>query len=400
MPLPRIRAPRPGLGPCAGTDDFRPGARLVALSIAVAGALAAAAALAPPAALAQSPAPPGEAPAAIAEGVVVAIVSEETIDVQGEPQVYQRLEVRLTAGPRAGQTAIVDAGGGPGGGSGAGGFQPGDRVLVETSPDGAGGETYFVADRVRRAPLYALFGLFVAVAVLVGRQRGLLSLVGMAVSFGVIFAFVLPQVAAGRHPIGVAIAAALVVIPVTFGLSHGLNRKTAAAVAGTVIALAFTGLMASVFVDAARLTGYASEEATFLQMAHGGTLNVQGLLLASIIIGLLGILDDITVSQAAIVYQLHDASPDLSPRAIYGRAMDVGRDHIASLVNTLVLVYTSAAMPLLLLFQRDAAAFGTVINYEIVAEEIVRTLVASIGLILAVPITTAITCLLIGREAR
>ncbi len=365
----------------------------------IAAVSAIAAALGASAAHAQAPAT-GEAPPAIAEGVVTGIAAEEItamLGEAGEPQVHQRLEVRFVGGPRIGQTAIVDA---SGGGIGVGRFEIGDRVLVEASPDGAGGETYFVADRVRRTPLYVLFGLFVAVAVLVGRRRGLLSLVGMALSFGVIFAFVLPQVAAGRHPIGVAIAAALVVIPVTFSLSHGFNRKTAAAVAGTVIALALTGGMASVFVEAARLTGYASEEAMFLQMDHRGALNVQGLLLASIIIGLLGILDDITVSQAAIVHQLHEASPDLPIRAIFARAMDVGRDHIASLVNTLVLVYTSAAMPLLLLFQRDAAAFGTVVNYEIVAEEIVRTLVASIGLILAVPITTAITCALIARERR
>ncbi len=337
----------------------------------------------------------GEAPPAVAEGVVVAVASEETVDVQGEPQVYQRLEVRLEGGPSDGAVVVADAGGG--GGTGAARFAPGDRVLVEASPDGAGGETYFVADRVRRAPLYALFGLFVAAAVVVGRWRGFASLIGMALSFAVIFAFVLPRIAAGWNPIGVAIAAALVVIPVTFGLSHGVNRKTAAAVAGTVIALAFTGVLASVFVGAARLTGYASEEASFLQIAHHGALNVQGLLLASIIIGLLGILDDITVSQAAIVYQLHAASPGLPPRSIFTRAMDVGRDHIASLVNTLVLVYTSAALPLLLLFRRDTASFATVVNYEIVAEEIVRTLVASIGLILAVPITTAITCALIAR---
>jgi uncharacterized membrane protein len=156
--------------------------------------------------------------------------------------------------------------------------------------------------------------------------------------------------------------------------------------------------LAGIFVEAAKLTGFSSEEASFLEVARPGSVNLRGLLLAGIIIGVLGILDDITVSQAAIVAQLKKTAPELSARSTYAAAMDVGRDHIASVVNTLVLVYTGAAMPLLLLFLQNTGAVADVINYEMVAEEIVRTLVASIGLILAVPITTSLACLLCVTE--
>jgi uncharacterized membrane protein len=341
--------------------------------------------------------PAASSPPAVAEGIVTSILEAETIELQGESQQYQKLEIRVLTGPRNGETVVVETG--DFAAVAVSSYAVGDRVLLESSPDGTGAESFFITDRVRRAPLYLLFGLFVVVTVLVGRGRGFASLIGLAFSFAVIFLYVLPQILAGRDPILVALSAALVIIPVTFSLSHGLNRKTGAAVVGTVVALAITALLATAFVDLTQLTGYSSEEAAFLQIAQQGALNMRGLLLASIIIGLLGILDDITVSQAAIVYQLHDTSPGLTRWELYRRAMDVGRDHIASLVNTLILVYTSAALPLLLLFQRDTTAFGTVINYEIVAEEIVRTLLASIGLILAVPITTAVTCVFIAYEA-
>src|SRR3990167_3548556 len=202
----------------------------------------------------------------------------------------------------------------------------------------------------------------------------------MGLSFFVIFTFVLPQILSGKDPIFIAITASLFIIPISFYLSHGLNRKTTAAVIGTIIALVVTGILANVFVDAARLTGFASEEAAFLQQAKPDLINIRGLLLAGIIIGVLGVLDDITVSQSAIVFQLKEANPRIRFDELYMRAMDVGQDHISSMVNTLILVYTGAALPLLLLFIDNPHPFSEVINYEIIADEVVRTLVGSIGL--------------------
>jgi len=169
---------------------------------------------------------------------------------------------------------------------------------------------------------------------------------------------------------------------------------------GTLIALIITGILANIFVEAAKLTGFASEEAGFLQVAKGGAINMKGLLLAGIIIGLLGILDDVTVSQAAIVFQLKEANNRLKFNQLYQRAMRVGQDHIASMINTLILVYAGASLPLLLLFIDSPRPFLEVVNYEIIADEVVRTLVGSIGLILAVPLTTLIASLAVSAEKR
>lgn len=337
-----------------------------------------------------------EARPPIVEAEVLRILEDRQESLGGQAMRYQLLELRLAAGPDAGQTVTVETG--DVASAGVPTYAVGDLVLVGADLDMAGNPRYYIEDRVRRRPLALLFALFVAVVVVVARWRGLRSLLAMALSFAVIFLYLLPRLAAGDNPVLVAFLAALVMIPTTFYLSHGLNRKTSAAVAGTLVALAFTALLAVVAVDGALITGYASEEASFLQNLRPGALNIRGLLLASIVIGLSGILDDITVSQAAVVAQLRAAAGHLSLREVYLRAMDVGQDHIASLVNTLVLVYTSAALPLLLLFMYGGAPIGQVVSYEIVAEEIVRTLVASIGLVLAVPLTTAIACFLLRAE--
>ena len=161
--------------------------------------------------------------------------------------------------------------------------------------------------------------------------------------------------------------------------------------------MVITGLLAKFFIEVAKLTGYASEEAAFLYVAKEG-VNIRGLILAGIIIGTLGVLDDITISQAAIAQQLRAANPKISRKEQFWRAMDVGRDHIASMINTLVLVYTGAALPLLLLFITNSHPFTEVINYEVIAEEIIRTLVGSIGLIAAVPITTFLAVNFIAKK--
>jgi len=332
------------------------------------------------------------------EVVVTNISGEKEIEVDNTKQTYQKLEVVVTSGNRKGEKLIVESGYIPV--VNAQKYKIGDELVITASQNFEGQEVLYITDYVRRRPLYWLFAIFVGLTVLIGKKRGFASILGMGLSFWVIFTFVLPQILAGKDPIFIAIIASLFIIPITFYLSHGVNKKTTAAVLGTIIALVITGILANLFVSAARLTGFASEEAAFLQISRPDVINIKGLILAGIIIGVLGILDDITISQAAIVYQLKSASPKISFAELFGRTMDIGRDHIASMVNTLVLVYTGAAMPLLLLFINTPSRFTEVINYEIVAEEIVRTLVASIGLILAVPITTFITSVLIGNNSK
>ena len=175
-----------------------------------------------------------------------------------------------------------------------------------------------------------MFIIFVVSAVVIAKWRGILSLVGMGISFLVIFSFILPKILSGSNPVEIAILGSLIIIPVSFFLSHGFNKKTIVAIAGTLIALIITGILANVFVEAAKLTGFASEEAGFLQVAKQGIINMKGLLLAGIIIGVLGVLDDITISQSSIVFQLKEANNRLNIDELFKRAMNVGQDHISS----------------------------------------------------------------------
>jgi uncharacterized membrane protein len=322
----------------------------------------------------------------ILEAKIIGSIKEDVVTQEGQQYLYQKLKVLIVKGSLVDKEVIVEVGDIPIVGQPK--YKAGDEVLISYSLDFEGNEVFYITDFIRRKPLFLLFFLFVILAVLVGRWRGLTSLLGLGISFLVIFVFILPQICAGRDPVLIAIVGSLFIIPFTFYLSHGLNKKTTVAIIGTLIALIITGLLSKFFVEAARLTGYASEEAGFLHLAKGGMVNIRGLVLAGIIIGTLGVLDDITVSQAAIVQQLKATNPKISYKEQFWRAMDVGRDHIASMVNTLVLVYTGAALPLLLLFISNSHPFTEVINYEIIAEEIIRTLVGSIGLIAAVPITT------------
>lgn len=331
----------------------------------------------------------------VLETIVTDVQEEKEVEIGSSKQLYQKLEVFVTGEKRKGQKLIIESGTIPV--ANVQKYKIGDKLLV-TAIDSQGEEQLYISDYIRRTPLYWLFGLFVVLTVLIGRKRGIASLIGMGLSFWVIFQFVLPQILAGKDPVTIAIIGSIFIIPITFYLSHGLNKKTTSAILGTIITLIITGILANIFVDVSRLTGFASEEAGFLQAAKPDLINIKGLLLAGIIIGVLGILDDITISQSAIVYQLKKSSPTISFNNLFNQTMDVGRDHIASVVNTLILVYTGAAMPLLLLFINSPHPYTEIINYEIVAEEIVRTLVASIGLILAVPITTLITSLLAKND--
>lgn len=296
-----------------------------------------------------------------------------------ENENYQKLEILITKGSLEGEKIEVEVGGE---------FQRVGEVIYKVGDEVVVSSFGYITDLVRRRPLLWLFAIFAALVLIIGRWWGLSSLLSLGVSFLVIFKLILPQILAGRDPILVTILGSLLIIPVTFYLSHGFNKKTTIAIGGTLISLVIAGFLSKIFVELTHLTGYASEEAGFLQLMKGETVNIKGLLLAGIIIGVLGVLDDITIAQAAVVEQLRRANPSLKPQELFKRAMRVGQDHIASMVNTLVLVYAGASLPLLLLFVNSPHPLTEVINYEMIAEEIVRTLVGSIALILAVPVTT------------
>jgi len=333
------------------------------------------------------------------EGRVVGVLEQKQIVPAGadKPQLYQKLEILITRGSLKDKKITVENGNLPI--SNLQEYRVGDGVVITYSKDFEGKDNFYITDYVRRSALLFLFFVFVVLVVVIGRWQGIASLVGMGISFLVIFKFVLPKIYLGGDPVQIAILGSLVIIPTTFLLSHGINKKTIIAIVGTIISLVITGILASVFVDLAKLTGFASEEAGFLQAYKPGLINIKGLLLAGIIIGVLGVLDDITISQSAIVEQLKETNPKLKAGEVYKKAMAIGKDHIASMVNTLILVYTGAALPLLLIFIDNPHPFSEIINYEIIADEVVRTLVGSIGLILAVPITTFIASLVAEQKA-
>ncbi|OQX50959.1 hypothetical protein B5M47_02485 [candidate division CPR3 bacterium 4484_211] len=319
------------------------------------------------------------------------VLEGSVVKVLEDSGTRQQLEVKIIRGSLAGQKVSVEAGGGVQK-IGQPRYKLGDEVVLSYSKDSEGKDLFIVTDYVRRPALAGLVFIFVLLTILVGWWRGVSSMVGMVLSFLVIFKFILPQILAGRDPVWVAVLGSLSIVPLGFYLSHGFNKKTTVAVVSTVAALIVTGFLAKYFVEIAHLSGYANEEAAFLQVARGGVLNIKGLLLAGILIGSLGILDDITISQSAVVNQLKISNPEMGQKDLFLKAMDVGRDHIASMVNTLILVYTGAALPLFLLFIDNPLPFSQLVNYEIIAEEIVRTLVGSIGLVLSVPLTTFLAC--------
>ena len=277
-------------------------------------------------------------------------------------------------------------------------YSVGDNVVVVKTALPDGSDNFVITDFVRRDALLFLTILFVILVIIIAKGRGFYSLLGLVLSFVIIFNYILPLISLGYDPVMVAILASAVIIPSTFYLSHGFNKKTHIAIAGTLFSLIITGILATIFVKAANLSGFSSEEANFLSISKGGNFNFQGLILAGIIIGTLGVLDDITVSQSAIVLKLKETAGNITIAKLYQKAISIGHDHIASLVNTLILVYTGAALPLLIMFVDANQPIKQLINYEIIAEEIVRTLIASMGLVIAVPVTTLLACIVVNSS--
>ncbi len=315
----------------------------------------------------------------VLEGLVTKVLEQELP--------YQKLEVLITKGSLLDQKIQVETGKLAAANQPV--FKKGDELLLSYSEAAQGKKLFYITDFIRRRPLFWLAFVFILLTCLVAGWQGASSLFSMAISFLVIFKFILPQILAGHEPVFIAICGSLAILPPIFYLSHGFNKKTTVALLSTFISLLLTGFLAHFSVQVSKLSGFVSEEAAFLQTFTKGEVNIKGLLLAGIIISVLGVLDDITVSQSAVVKQLTELKKRLSFEELFKRAMSVGKDHIASMVNTLILVYTGASLPLLLLFVNNQQhPFSEIINYEIVAEEIIKILVASIGLILAVPITT------------
>jgi uncharacterized membrane protein len=273
-----------------------------------------------------------------------------------------------------------------------------DPDLVEQLPlDDPSQQPFAFVDFDRSSPLLLLALVFGGLVVLLGRWHGVRALAGLGLSLLVVIEFLVPALLAGERPLLAALVGGLAVMLVTIGLSHGIGLKSVAAVLGTATALALTAGLALYAARAADITGFSSEQSTLLLSGVGDGLSLEGLVIAGMVIGALGVLDDVTVSQASTVLALRRANPELGFRRLFAEALTVGRDHLGATVNTLVLAYAGAALPVLLIFNTQGTPFGEAVNREPVAEQIVAMLVGSIGLIAAVPLTTAVTALLASR---
>jgi len=282
-------------------------------------------------------------------------------------------------------------------------FDVGDDIRVfENAPleappgtlgEGIEIEPYSFSDFERRTPMLGLVVMFAALVLLAGRWQGFRALLGLCGSLAVIVFFIVPAILDGRSPVAVAFVGALAIMLITLPLAHGAGPKTIAASLGTAASLSLTLVLGYYFIDLTHLSGVSSEEAVYLR-ATQGDISLRGLLLAGMVIAALGVLDDLTVSQSSTVMALRRANPSLGFRRLFRSAVTVGHDHIAATVNTLVLAYAGASLPVLLIFSLADTPFADAINFEAVAEALVATLVGSIGLIAAVPITTALAALL------
>jgi len=303
-----------------------------------------------------------------------------TTEEDGIPCVL--VDFRLTEGPDSGESVTLEY---PVSETSPE-FSVGDRVVLDYRPEAEERFQYSYFDRQRRPVLLWVAVLFVLAVIAFGRLRGVAALFGLAASVVVLLQFMIPAILDGRSPVLVAIVGAAAIAYVALYGAHGINRMTTVALLGTLASLAMTAILAAVATSAARLTGLASDESFIITLI--GPIDLSGLVLAGIVLGSVGAVDDVTITQASAVAELRRARPDISRIQLVRSGLRIGRDHVASMVNTLLLAYAGAAMPLLIFFVLANQSLGTVLNTEIVATEALRTMIGSIGLIASVPFTT------------
>lgn len=272
-------------------------------------------------------------------------------------------------------------------------YKKGDQVIVLYSQDVEGNDHFYITDYVRSGKIWLLLIIFALLIIFIAHWKGFKSLISLFLTFGIILWLIVPQILTGKSPLLISIVGCFIILLLILYITEGFNQKSHICVVSILISLILTGLLAMLFTYLTRLTGTAQEEAMYLIGIGKSAINMKGLLLAGILIGALGVLDDVVISQVAAVEEIKLANPKLPIFDVFRRAMKIGTSHIGSMTNTLFLAYAGASMPLLLIFcvkQEPFLTFSQVINNEMIATEIVRAVVGSIGLALAVPIATAL----------
>ena len=328
---------------------------------------------------------------------VTKIIKEGSRDILQYKNFFQFIEVKFLEGPEKGKTVTFENGGSLKTVEQKS-LKKGDQIIVLKVTQN-GKVTYSAWDKLRLNYIYfAAIGFF-ALILLFGGLKGLGSILGMGISFVILIGFIVPQILAGRDPLLISIAGSLAIMFITIYLAHGISKRTTSAVISTFISLVLTGILAFAFVKIFHLTGLGDENSYLLQMGNA-SINPEGLLLGGIIIGALGVLDDITTTQSAAIFELFKLDKKLSVSDLFVKGYTIGREHIASLVNTLILAYAGASLGLFVIFvlNPNQTPVWVILNSEILSEEIVRAIAGSIGLILAVPITTLVASYIAKRS--
>ncbi len=304
--------------------------------------------------------------------------------------VYTTLKVKLLDGEQKDTSIVIE--------DSSFNVAEGDKVYVRYVITKDGDEYYSIAEIYRLDGLLLLVGIFIGAVLLFGRKQGFLSLVALFISFGVIFKLLFPQMLSGGNIVLIATLGALLSLFVVMYVTHGFTRLTTSAFLGCTFSVITTLLFARFAADLTKVTGFSSEESVFLNMATNGNLDFVGLLIGGIIIGVIGVIDDVAITQASIVHELRHTDSSLSPKVLYGKAIKIGRDHMGAVINTLILAYTGASLPLILLLYGSNASFVELINREALTTEIIRSIAGSLGLLLAVPLTTLIAIFLMKNK--
>jgi uncharacterized membrane protein len=329
-------------------------------------------------------------------GEVLSVVEEGTDSMGGMEESYQLVLVKVASGESAGEVITVEYR------SSSAGFahvrlEEGSSVILVHMVD-ARGSTYYIQDHFRLPIVLGLALFFGILAIVLGRKRGFMSLVGLGVSLIVLTSFVIPHIMSGDSPLLISAIGAVAIAMSSLFLAHGFTKRTTLAFLATMFVLALAFGLAYATVMWATLSGASTEEAIFLQMGYLQTLDLRGLLLGGLVIGALGVLDDVTTAQVAAVEEIARANRALDAAELYKRGIAVGREHIASLVNTLALAYVGASFPLFLLFSLpDNPPLWVILNSESITEELLRALIGGSALMLAVPISTMLAAWAFGK---
>lgn len=319
-------------------------------------------------------------PAPLFKAEVTSVISEDMQIIFDAEYKIQMLEARILSDGRKDEIITF-----------TNDFQPmevGQKFFVREDIIGDNESTYTVTHLDRSGALIFLLFIFIIAVISFGGWQGVRSLIALGVSFLAITSVLLPGILNGWNPLLASFFVAGTILFAAIFFTHGFNRESAVAYSGTMIAVGLAGIFAVFAVTITNLSGFAADEALTVNLDTGGTINFTALLLGAFIIGFLGVLDDIAVTQAAIVTELFKSNPQLSQTAVFKKAMRVGREHVGALVNTLVLAYTGASLPLLLYIRLTPTSWDILINIELFATEIVRVIVGSLGLILTVPLVT------------